>query len=87
MKRTFSGVIAAAALTLAVAAPAIAAAPSVKASLSCETGESGILILEDIGPGPASEVMPAAAQWFKDNDCNPGTRTKTLVWDRIIIVT
>jgi hypothetical protein len=66
--------LAAAALTLAIAVPALAAPPFVLVDIvvTCASADGPIEAV--IPAAPPGQARRAIAEWFRTNDCDPGTR-------------
>ena len=74
MNRAITSALASAAFTLAIAVPALAAPSYVLVDI-------GVTCQDDDGPvegrildAPSGEARRAIAEWFRTNDCDPGTR-------------
>ena len=74
MNRAITSALAALALTLAIAVPALAA-PSyvlVDISVTCQSDDGPIV--ERVPDAPPGQARQAIAEWFRTTDCDPGTR-------------
>ena len=82
MKRAITASVAAAVLLSAVAA-APAGAMTVGGTTTCLVPGSAQGSTEEVtgsfGMGSPGEVNPMIAQWFNDQGCLPGTKSKSLI--------
>jgi hypothetical protein len=74
MKRAITSALAAAALTLAIAVPALADPPRVLVDIivTCQSADGAVE--GRVPDGPPGETRRAIAEWFRTNDCQPGTK-------------
>jgi hypothetical protein len=74
MNRAITSALAAAALTLAIAVPALAAPPFVLEDIGVTCQSDGGTVVDRIPDAPPGQARRAIAEWFRTNDCDPGTR-------------
>jgi hypothetical protein len=74
MNRAITSALAAAALTLAIAVPALAAPSYVLVDLSVTCQSDDGPVVGRILDAPPGQARQAIAEWFRTHDCDPGTR-------------
>ena len=74
MNRAITSALAAAALTLAIAVPALAAPPYVLVDIGVTCQNADGPVEGRILDAPPGEARRAIAEWFRTNGCDAGTR-------------
>ena len=74
MNRAITSARAAAALTLAIAVPALAAPSHVLVDISVTCQSDDVPVVGRILDAPPGQARQAIAEWFRTTDCDPGTR-------------